>query len=126
MWGSTRHPCFLARVRGEKLLTSQLLQTDQFPDRWFGYEGVDILVMSTGDVNPAERLSDEQSAALLLWLKLGGRLVYSAGRRAPELFREGQPFYELRPGTWEELDTVLESFRIGELRAGSRAADEQR
>ena len=39
---------FLARVRGEKLMTSQLLQVDQFPDRWFGYEGVDVVILSTG------------------------------------------------------------------------------
>ena len=79
---------FLARMRGEKLITSQLLETDQFPDRWYGYEGVDMLLVTTGEENPLERLGDEQYSALLQWLQLGGRLVYSAGKRAPDMFRE--------------------------------------
>ena len=111
---------FLARVRGEKLMTSQLLQVDQFPDRWFGYEGVDVVILSTGEVNPAEKLSDEQFTALLRWLQLGGRLVYSAGRRAPELFRESHPFFPLRPGTWEEIDKYWKASGLENL---TRAAE---
>ena len=45
-----------ARMRGEKLITSQLLEIDQFPDRWFGYEGVDVLLVTTGEESPLERL----------------------------------------------------------------------
>ena len=114
---------FLARVRGEKLMTSQLLQVDQFPDRWFGYEGVDVVILSTGEVNPAEKLSDAQFTALLRWLQLGGRLVYSAGRRAPELFRESHPFFPLRPGTWEEIDKYWKASGLENLDAGGRATD---
>jgi hypothetical protein len=95
---------FLARMRGEKLMTSQLLETDQFPDRWFGYEGVDVLLVTTGEESPWERLGDEQCSALLQWLRLGGRLVFSAGKRAPDIFREGNRFHALRPGELEELD----------------------
>ncbi len=81
---------FLARMRGEKLMTSQLLETDQFPDRWFGYEGVDVLLVTTGEESPVERLGDEQYAALLRWLQLGGRLVYSAGQARAGSVSRGQ------------------------------------
>ncbi|MHB0955658.1 MAG: hypothetical protein ACYC6N_18650 [Pirellulaceae bacterium] len=111
---------FLARVRGEKLMTSQLLQPEQFPDRWFGYEGVDVLLLSTGTTSPAEQLSAAQTDALLRWLQLGGRVVYSAGRRAPELFREEHPFYPLRPGTWQENDTY---WKASGLENYARAAE---
>jgi hypothetical protein len=111
---------FVARVRGEKLMTSQLQQVDQFPDRWFGYEGVDVIILSTGEVNPAEKLSDAQYTALLRWLQLGGRLVFSAGRRAPELFRESHPFFPLRPGTWEEIDKY---WKASGLENWTRAAE---
>ncbi len=102
--GLDRAAVYLARVRGERLTTSRLLTPAQFPDLWYGYEGVDALLVTTAQESPLEQLDDAQYAALLQWLKLGGRLVYSAGRRAPDIFREGNRFHALRPGEFDELD----------------------
>ncbi|MCU0959616.1 MAG: hypothetical protein MUF48_05880 [Pirellulaceae bacterium] len=110
----------LARLRGEKLLTSTVRDPAEFPDRWFGYEGVDVLVVPTATTNPLEQLSEPQFAAILQWLRLGGRLLVSAGRRAPELFRAEHRFDILRPGTFVELD---EYWKASGLEHFARAAE---
>jgi len=118
--GVERASVFVARVRGERLISSQLLETNQFPDRWYGYEGVDVLLVTTGELSPLEQLGDDQYAALLEWLRLGGRLVYSAGKRAEEIFQEGNHFYPLRPGEFQELDVY---WKATGLENYARAAD---
>ena len=112
---------FLARMRDEKLMSSNLTDPDQFPDQWFGYEGVNVLLVPAGEVNPLESLSDRQFAALLDWLRLGGRLVLSAGRRAPELFGAEHRFRTLRPGEFLELDVYWKASGLEHFaRAGER------
>jgi hypothetical protein len=106
---------YLARMRGERLISSVLADPAEFPDRWYGYEGVNALVVSTAEPSPLERLSDAQFAAFEQWLQLGGRCVISAGARAGELFQEGGRLHALRPGAFVELDeywktTGLEHF----------------
>lgn len=95
---------FLARARGERLMTSVLSDAAQFPDRWQGYEGVNAIIVATGDPGPWEQLTPEQAQAFEQWLRLGGRLVISAGRRAPELFASEARWQALSPGELKELD----------------------
>lgn len=94
----------MSRLRGDKLATSVLREPADFPDRWFGYEGVDVLIVPTAAVNPLEKLSESQFAAVLEWLQLGGRMLLSAALRAPELFSVEHRFSALGPGEFEELD----------------------
>jgi hypothetical protein len=53
------------------------------PDRWFGYEGVDVVVLGTGSKPFVEQLLLDAEAArrgaLLEWVRRGGRLVVSVG-----------------------------------------------
>ena len=60
----------VARLAGVELL----------PTRWYGYEGVDLVVLSTvraGDLSA--RCPDERLAALDQWVRLGGRLLLAVG-----------------------------------------------
>lgn len=60
------------------------------PDRWFGYEGVDIIVLTTSKdafVNQLLQLSQARREALLDWLRRGGKLVLSVGRNQPSVAR---------------------------------------
>ncbi|HEY8506056.1 MAG TPA: hypothetical protein VIL46_15830, partial [Gemmataceae bacterium] len=61
----------------------------QLPDRWFGYEGVDLMILTTGGdegrlVQDLFTLPENRSrkAALLEWVRRGGRLLVSVGRSA--------------------------------------------
>lgn len=124
--GIDQTAAFLARVRGEKLMSSRLERTEQFPDRWYGYEGVDTLVVATGEENPIERLDPAAKEALFQWLRLGGRMLISAGHRAPDVFGETSLLFPLRPGKFEELDvfwkgTGLETY----ARAAERLVNDE-
>jgi hypothetical protein len=67
------------------------------PNRWFGYDGVDVVVLSTSSDDFLNRLLDASrpgsagvAQALGEWLHRGGRLVISVGRnyqRAAELLK---------------------------------------
>jgi hypothetical protein len=54
------------------------------PDRWFGYDAVDVVVLGTGSRALVEGLLQEGAAArrsaLLEWVRRGGRLIVSVGR----------------------------------------------
>jgi hypothetical protein len=59
------------------------------PDRWFGYEAVDLVVLATGARDFVNQLAqDSESArrnALLEWVRRGGQLVMSVGRNKQEV-----------------------------------------
>jgi hypothetical protein len=54
------------------------------PDRWFGYDAVDVVVLGTGKKDFVEQLTQESGAArrnaLVEWVRRGGILVVSVGR----------------------------------------------
>jgi hypothetical protein len=53
------------------------------PDRWFGYESVDVIVITTSSDKFVEQLLEMNKArrdALLDWVRRGGTLVLSVGR----------------------------------------------
>jgi hypothetical protein len=59
------------------------------PDRWFGYDAVDIVVLATGKADFVNQLAqDSESArrnAMLEWVRRGGQLVLSVGRNHQEV-----------------------------------------
>jgi hypothetical protein len=60
------------------------------PDRWFGYEGVDIVVLTTASdtfVDQLPQMGKARRDALLDWVRRGGRLVLSVGRNQPRVTR---------------------------------------
>jgi hypothetical protein len=60
------------------------------PDRWFGYEGVDIVLLTTANDDFVQQLLDmskEGRDALLEWVRRGGRLVLSVGRNQSKVAR---------------------------------------
>jgi hypothetical protein len=57
-------------------------QVEQLPTRWFGYQAVDILLLTSGSEDFIKRLSADRSGrleALAEWVRRGGRMVISAG-----------------------------------------------
>jgi hypothetical protein len=84
---------------------SQIIRVDSLPPDWFGYEAVDVAVLTTSDGDFCRQLTDDSKrfAALREWLELGGRLVVSAGRTAPQLLAPDKPLASLVPGKISEL-----------------------
>ena len=62
---------------------------ERLPDRWFGYSGVDLIVLSTENDKFLKALAnaDEQLKALAKWVRRGGRLIVPVQwRRQDSLF----------------------------------------
>jgi len=56
---------------------------NDLPDRWFGYDGVDVMVITTSSdsfVNQLLNMDKARRDALLDWVRRGGRLMLSVGR----------------------------------------------
>ena len=102
--GARDAAAFLSREQSERIITNELTSPAEFPDRWFGYEGVSVFVVATSKQKLLEELNEVQFAALVRWLRLGGRLVLSAGQRVEEIFAPGHRFHIFRPGEFAELD----------------------
>lgn len=78
-------------LRHNRVALAHVTALDQLPDQWFGYDGVDLVLLTTGDANPdllAKLFAPEATpdvrkrAALLEWVRRGGRLVVSVGAKA--------------------------------------------
>src|SRR5205807_165817 len=75
------------------------------PDRWFGYDAVDMIVLSTGSQEVVNGLlaDDQRREALAEWVRRGGRLVISVGDhpRAGELLKK-MALLAVQVGPWIE------------------------
>lgn len=98
----------------------QLEDVDALPTDWFGYDAVDVVVLTTGDVDFCQRLVDDEPrfAALRKWVELGGRIVVCGGRTAPQVFTAGDPLADFVPGRLVDLVRLPQTQAI-ETYAGS-------
>ena len=96
------------------------LAKEELPDRWWGYDGVDELVLATSDWEFIQSLTDEQRQAIVEWVQLGGRLLLSAGSRGEEIAKPESGLSSLIPGELVDVTplrerTGLETFTKAEL-----------
>lgn len=80
------------------LVAAQVQLSADLPDRWWGYEGVDVVVLATSDRDYFDGITTAQREALQMWVRLGGRIILCVGARGEELLAEGSPWAELIPG----------------------------
>ncbi|HVC96658.1 MAG TPA: hypothetical protein VND64_23475, partial [Pirellulales bacterium] len=94
---------------------------DRLPTRWYGYEGVDWLILSAdqADVYAALGPDSQRAAALAEWVELGGRLLVTAGADASRLFAPDGSLARFLPGT---LSGVTHLPRTGVLETYSGTA----
>lgn len=86
------------RHHADKFTTVQIESPEMLPDRWFGFDAVDTVVLPTSSTSVLERASPEQQSAFDRWLRLGGRLILSAGARGDEVFAAESPLQKYAPG----------------------------
>jgi hypothetical protein len=87
-------------------VVAQLSSTDQLPTRWYGYEGVDFVVLATGNLDAYRNLTADsaQAAALEEWVRRGGRLVLCVGKNAPTVLRADHALSRFAPGSFSNAD----------------------
>jgi hypothetical protein len=82
------------------------------PDRWYGYEAVDVLVVADSSAELLPKLSSAQFAAIHEWVLQGGRLVFAAGASGQRLLAADSPWRLLAPGEFRAVEVAR---RTGDL-----------
>jgi len=97
----------LRQIRGRgdgNIWDSILLKgTTLLPQHWWGYEGIDSMVITTSQQNLLAALTPKQAEALVMWVRMGGRLVLCVGRRGDEIFGSPSRFQTFSPGTFQNV-----------------------
>lgn len=102
----------------ETISIARVSDLAQLPTAWFGYEGVDAVILSTSRPDLYGGFSDTgaRSAALVEWMRLGGTVVVAAGSSAPTLLAEGGALAAFSPGR------LVDSIRLTETTAMEKYA----
>jgi hypothetical protein len=86
----------LARFR-----VAELSDVTRLPDRWYGYEGVRSIVLSTSNPDLLRGLDAARLEAIDTWIAQGGRLLLTAGPEAQRMLAAGTPLARFVPGRLE-------------------------
>ena len=91
----------------EQLTTriASIEQADDLPTRWYGYESVDTVLLTTSTPELFRPLlqSPGRIEALLEWVERGGRLILFCAEGAEELLAEKGALVALAPGNFEKM-----------------------
>jgi hypothetical protein len=101
----------------DELAQTRLARIDSamdLPTEWYGYEGVDMVVLTTSRADLYRPLAQNSARveALRHWIKMGGKLVIFCGSQADELLVEGGALAGLLPGKYTESVQLEQSQSI--------------
>jgi hypothetical protein len=76
---------------------------DKLPERWYAYEGVDLLVVSGKAA--AEKIASEAGGldAIEQWVRAGGTLILACSEGAGELFASEKTLARFKPGEFDGI-----------------------
>lgn len=83
----------------------ELTDFESLPTAWYGYEGVDAIIVSTSDASRAPAFSADSppARAINLWIELGGRAILGVGQQAEEVLGDGSFLGQLAPGRFSQM-----------------------
>jgi hypothetical protein len=90
------------------------------PTQWFGYEGVDALVLSTSRPRIYKDIKSDSPhlAALEQWVRMGGKLLLCGGDAAEQVVKEGMPLARFVPGKLERVVTLRQTTAVERYAGG--------
>ncbi len=108
---------------------ARLSDVSQLPTRWYGYEGVDVLILSTSQPDIYRQLSGARLEALDQWVRLGGRMVLCVGREANEILAADAPLARFAPGRFDQMiplrsTSAIETYAEAQDRLDQQASSE--
>ena len=113
------------RIELNEIHFAHLENIEALPSRWYGYEGVNELILVTSEAANFQGLNqNNRSNALLEWVRLGGKVLMTAGRSAPELFAPDTALAKLAPGEFAELLEMRQLTQIEAYANASQRADD--
>jgi hypothetical protein len=96
----------LQRHYADEVVEVPLSEATGLPTTWRGYDAIDCLAVVASEENPLADVTPAQRAALLDWLRMGGRLLLVAGEGAAAIFEPDSPWSSLAPGSISELESL--------------------
>lgn len=98
----------------------------RLPDQWYGYEGVDMVVIAGTPEVQHFFTNPKTVAALEHWVRLGGKLMIASSAECESLLTPGKPLHRFAPGEFVRM-TPLSPRGIAniESKAGAEGAGEQ-
>ena len=95
-------------------VVKQLERAEELPTKWYGYEGVDTVFLSTSDPQQYRPLlqSTARTAALYQWVQQGGHLVLFCGQSAEELLGNDGVLARFAPGSFESMQPLRQSLPL--------------
>ncbi|MDR2761240.1 MAG: hypothetical protein LBB88_01410 [Planctomycetaceae bacterium] len=108
------------------------------PDQWNGYESIDMIVLTTTEPEQFENLNANSSQILAIeqWIKLGGRMLFCAGRNSELLLKKKNesdpydaPLTPFLPGKFEKMTNLrkgdlLETFVLSKRKIQIESAND--
>jgi hypothetical protein len=106
---------------GDRATVVRMDDLAQLPTQWYGYEGIDVVVLSTSrpEVYAGLKAGSPRIAALEQWVRLGGTLVLAVGGSGGGLLAEGGPLAGLAPGKFQKSLALRQTGAL-ETYCGSR------
>ena len=104
-------------------VVARLDDLEQLPTEWYGYEGVDALVLSTSQPQRYGKLApgSPRLEALDQWVQMGGKLVLCVGAEAAAVLGKDAPLARFAPGRYEGMVLLRQTAAL-EAYCGSSAA----
>jgi hypothetical protein len=97
-----------------KAIVVVLPNSEELPGDWYGYEGVDKVIVATSLASIDDGLHPDapQIEALDAWVRQGGKLLLCAGSQAERIARADSPWSRFLPG---RLKTMVGLRQTGQL-----------
>ena len=90
-----------------KTRIARVEQADDLPTRWYGYESVETILLTTSDPELYRPLQQSgRIEALQKWVERGGQLVIFCAESAEELLADGGVLATLAPGKYEKMERL--------------------
>ena len=121
----------MPRRTNEEILGTTVEKSDELPNRWFGYDGFDVLVLTTTDDTLYAALSSQQTEAIADWVELGGRLIVTLGASGEEFLQQPTLIGRFTPGDYVRTlplrqVSALEAYVESSMSLGSTEAGDVR
>lgn len=98
---------------------------EELPDRWYGYEGVNAIIVLADDEPFLKglRASKQKLDALYRWVEQGGTLLLSVGRSAQHTLADRAPLAQFSPGKFAGMVALKQAGALETYVQGSDKTD---
>lgn len=114
---------YLRRRDGEEVVATLIEDAAGLPDRWYGFDGVNLLVLTTSRLDLYEELTPAQREAIVTWVELGGRVMLTVGAQGEQALADGGLLTTLAPGEWKSTTPLRETSALEKLAESSIRLD---